>query len=406
MATRLNVSEVSTIKAFMDDARNGADYEALFKGKKLAFKFTAAMSEASELKDMGKEIVETTGDVLEAVEDNPIVSAILEVAAVIKAGGKLFLEAMRLAFHKLVKVFTALREALEAVFRPFDIALTFAIDLLIQVLPNAFVEFAKGLIAALLPFAGQIHACVSMFSSVVEVVRGAIEQVEVMSAGAVLDAKNRFSTAARTAIERLMDGEMARSATIALIDTANAGASAAGLIFSGNLVGMVSGLASAIAKLCLKVADIVLDLRQMHNANALLERINRDFRHDVNPVELFEAAPVLGCIYLASATQSSLVANTGFLDSLAVKLAMSDQGWMAQYRAKVSQLEPMRQKARLVVKSSRLELTAAAPMGFVFDTTVKDVVKDSISGMLGDWVVDAGGRVLVNRKILPPAARV
>jgi hypothetical protein len=381
----------------MTKARHGGDYAAIFQGKTLAFKFNKMREDASELNEASKEVAQAMTPVVELVADNPIVRTVLEIGALIKAGGKLLLEGLRVAFKRLIDLFDSLREALEAAFAPlcaaFDMVLETAINFLIDMLPNVFVEFVQGIIAAVLPFIGQIAACGNMLISVGKFVAQAVEHYGLTRAALAIDASNRFSTAARDAIMRILDAELRRTGATAVMDTANAGVSVAGLVWTGNVAGTVVGIATALAKLCIKLADVLLDLRVMRAGNALLVRMKQDPRRDVNPAELFSAAPILGCTYLAVATQSSLIANTGFLDSWKVKTTITDSGWMSEYEAKARQLSPLRLNAMTMCANSRLELTANSQMGVLFDFNLKDEVRskisDAVSGRAQDVISGA-----------------
>ena len=292
----------------------------------MAFKFSKIQEDASDLNEISQEVAEAMTPSIETNEDSPIVSAILGIGAVIKAGGNLLLSALATAFKKLIYLFGELREALEKAFAPllaaFDLVLDTAINFLIDILPNAFIEFVQGIIAAILPFIGQIKACGSMLVSVGSFVKQVIEHRGLARAATAIDSSNRFSTAARDAIKGILDAELRRTGGTAIMDTANAGASVAGLFFTGNVAGFVVGVATSLAKLCLKLADILADLRVMRQGNLLLANMKQDPRREVNPSALFSAAPILGCTYLAVATQSSLIANTGFLDSWKVKMTV------------------------------------------------------------------------------------
>lgn len=395
--------QVTQYTNMMRAARHGGDYAEIFQGKTLAFKFSKILSDVSDLQEAGAEVCDSVPPVLDAFEDNAVVRVIIEIGRIIKAGGKLMLGLLRKAFARLVKVFDALRDALDAVFAPLEMVVEAAINFLIDVLPNAFIEFVQGLVAAILPFVGQIKACATMLSSVKEVVAGAVERWHLGDAGLAIDESNRFSTAARTAAMSIVDADLRRAGGNALLDAANAGASVSGLVFTGNVAGVVVGLATAIAKLCLKIADIVGDLREMRRGNALLAKMLLDPRRDVNPATLFKTAPILGCIYLAQASQSSLIANTGFLDSVKVKLALTEFGWRAEYEAKARQFSPLRLKAMQMTLASRLELTAEARMGIQFDVSATELVRDQISSMISDRIVDAGGNALGDR-FLPAEA--
>ncbi|WP_295550932.1 hypothetical protein [Limnohabitans sp. Rim8] len=367
----------------MTKARHGGDYAAIFQGKSLSFKFSKIRDDASELNETSLEVAEAMTPVVEAVADSPIVSSILEIGALIKAGGRLLLEGLRVAFKRLIEIFDSLRQALEAAFAPlcatFDLVLDTAINFLIDMLPNAFVEFVQGIIAAVLPFIGQIKACGTMLVSVGNFVAQAIKHHGLERAAVAIDATNRFSTAARDAIMRILDAELRRTGATAIMDTANAGVSVAGLVWTGNVAGTVVGIATSLAKLCIKLADILADLRVMRAGNALLALMKQDPRRDVNPAELFSAAPILGCTYLAVATQSSLIANTGFLDSWKAKTTITDAGWMSEYEAKARQLSPLRLTAMKMCAVSRLELTTNSQMGVLFDFDLKDEVRSKIS---------------------------
>jgi len=387
----------------MTKARHGGDYAAIFQGKTLAFKFTKIREDANDLNETSQELGEAMTPVVEAVADSPIVRTIMEIGSLIKAGGKLLLDGLRVAFKKLIELFDSLREALEAAFAPlcaaFDLVLETAINFLIDILPNAFIEFVKGVIAALMPFVGQIVACGKMLVSVGKFVAQAVEHYGLARAALAIDATNRFSTAARDAIMQILNAELRRTGATALMDTANAGTSVAGLVWTGNVAGTVVGIATALAKLCIKMADVLSDLRVMRAGNALLAKMKQDPRRDVNPAELFNAAPILGCVYLAVATQSSLIANTGFLDSWKVKATMTDAGWMSAYEAKAKELSPLRLTAMRMCASSRLELTDTPNTGILFDFDLKDEVTSRISDAVSGQAMDVIGSTVANRLI-------
>lgn len=379
----------------MTKARHGGDYAAIFQGKTLAFKFSKIKEDASDLNEAGQEVAEAMMPVVETVADNPIVRTILEIGELIKAGGKLLLKGLRVAFKRLIELFDSMREALEKAFAPlcaaFNMVLETAINFLIDMLPNVFVEFVQGIIAAVLPFIGQIVACGNMLISVGKLVAQAVEHYGLTRAALAIDASNRFSTAARDAIKRILDSELRRTGATAVMDTANAGVSVVGLVFTGNVAGTVVGIATALVKLCIKLADVLADLRVMRAANALLARMKEDPRRDVNPAELFSVAPILGCTYLAVATQSSLIANTGFLDSWKVKITRTDAGWMSEYEAKARQLSPLRLTAMKMCAASRLELTGNSQMGVLFDFDLKDEVRSKISDAVSGHAMDVLG---------------
>lgn len=383
----------------MKGARHGGDYAAIFQGKKLAFKLTAIKAATTELMEDGQELAETLSPVSELVAETAVGQAVLAVGRVIKTGGALMLQALRTAFHHLLEVFEALRDALSAAFGPLLTGLGLALDalvnLLIDLLPNVFVEFVKGLVAAVLPFVGQIKACGDMLLSVCGVVGKAVQRYQLSHAGAAMDESNRFATAARTAMDRIITSELTDAGISAALDTGNAAASVTGLIFTGNVGSMVASIAVAVAKLCIKVAGVFDTLKDMRAGNALLARMGADPRRDVNPAALFNAAPILGAHYVATATQSSLIANTGFLDSLAVKMTLTDAGWMTEYEAKARQLSPFRMKAMQLVLAHPLELTAEARMGIYFDLNLKDELGDAIKGAVTERVsATAGARFM------------
>ncbi|WP_085316771.1 hypothetical protein [Derxia lacustris] len=369
--------------AAMNQARNGGDFNELFRGRKLAFKLSGLRDAACEIRDAANEAASEVGPVL-ATASSPIVDAVIAVARVIRDGGTAMLGALKSAFQRLIDVFTSLKEALVDAFQPLLGAMGMAIDalvnLLFDLLPNVFVEFVKGIVAAILPFIGQIKACASMLLAVGGVVRSAIERRRLVRAAGALDERNRFSTAARTAILGTIDDELRSGIADAAMETVNAGVSVAGLVFTGHAASLVSGIATAVAKLCIKVAGLVNQCRMLMRGNALLARITADPAHDVNPSALFTAAPILGCHYLVSATQSSLIANTGFATSIRAKLATSAQSWQAQYQAKAAQLSPLRTKAFELCKASPLELTSESRLGIYFDLSLKDEAKEKLSG--------------------------
>ena len=149
-----------------------------------------------------------------------------------------------------------------------------------------------------------------------------------------------------------------------------------GLIFTGNVAGTVAGIATSVAELCIKVVDLLADVFAVRRANELLEDIRNDARHDINPIALFNAAPILGAIYIERATQSSLIANTDFLASM--RNASTNEKFMAAYTKKAAELSPFRTKASSLVRASRLELTSNAVLGVYFDFDLKDEIKDQV----------------------------
>ncbi|NDY91349.1 hypothetical protein [Ideonella livida] len=388
---------VQTAINAMKAARHGGDYAAIFQGKQLAFKYTAIKEATSELMDQGEEIAETLEPVGELMAESGVGQAVLALGRLIQAGGEMLLQGLRQAFHHLLEVFDALRDALATAFGPIlaglGLALEALINLLIDLLPNVFVEFVKGLVAAVLPFIGQIKACGDMLVSVCGVVGAAVQRYQLGRAGAALDPSNRFTTAARSAMDQILTGELTDAGVEAVLDTGNAAASVTGLIFTGNVGSMVASIAVAVAKLCVKVAGILDTLKEMRAGNALLARMGADPRRDVNPAALFATAPILGAHYIATATQSSLIANTGFLDSLAVKMTFTDAGWMAEYESKARQLSPFRLKAMRLVAAHPLELTNAGMMGVYFDFNLKDEVSERV----GEAVGAHAGKVLAKR---------
>ncbi|WP_028311612.1 hypothetical protein [Derxia gummosa] len=386
--------------AAMNEARNGGDFNALFRGRKLAFKLTSLRDSVCDLREAANDAATNVGAVL-VPGSNQVVDALLGLARLIRDGGKAMMAGLKSAFHKLLDVFDELRTALADAFQPLLGVMNMAIDalvnLLFDLLPNVFIEFVKGIVAAVLPFVGQIKAVGGMLLAVGGLVRNAIERRQLVKSAAALDLNNRFSSAARGSIMTMIDDELRRAAADAAIETVNAGSSVAGLVFTGNVAGMVSGIATSVAKLCIKVGVLVSDLLKMRRGNELLDRMAADPRHDVNPAALFAAAPILGCHYLVSATQSSLIANTGFSTSFRTRITTSSQAWLAAYQAKAAQLTPLRTKAFELVRASRMELTAESRFGISLDISLVDEAKDAITGAIGDAVTGRAGAAVMAR---------
>lgn len=372
----------------MKKARNGGDYAAIFQGKKLAFKFSSIREATTGLSDAASDISESLTPVIDAIPDSSIVEAVMAAGRVIKAGGAEMLRLLQAAFSRLIAVFESLKEALSEAFRPImeamNLLLEGVIQLLLDLIPNAFIEFVQGIIAAIMPFIGQIKACGNMLLAVGDLVYNFVVRHQLIKAAAAIDENNRFSSNARNAVLRIIEAELIDSGANAALETVNAGASVAGLVFTGNVAGTVAGIATSVAKMCIMVMDLMGDINDMQKGNSLLVKMLTDPRRDVNPVALFNAAPILGAFYIAQATQSSLIANTGFLDSAAVKLSLTNSMFMANYQAKASELSPFRLKAMRLANKSRLELTESSTMGVVFDFNLKDEVKERISGALVD----------------------
>jgi len=373
---------INVALAAMTQARNGGDFNELFRGRKLAFKLSGLRDAACDIRESANDAASELGPVV-ASAGGPVIDAVLAVARVIKDGGAAMLNALKTTFHRLIDAFDSLKSALADAFQPLlgvmNLAIDALVDLLFDLLPNVFVEFVKGIVAAILPFIAQLKACGDMLLAVGGVVRGAIERRRYIKAAIALDERNRFSTAARGAILSIIDDELRGSAADALMQTVNATASVAGLAFTGHAASLVAGIATAVAKLCIKVAGVINDCRVMSQGNALLAKMTATPAHDVNPAALFAAAPILGCHYLVSATQSSLIANTGFATSVRARLATSGQAWLTAYQAKAAQLAPLRTKAHELCKASRLELTSESRFGIFFDLSIRDEARERLS---------------------------
>jgi hypothetical protein len=394
--------QVEQILSMMNDARNGGDYQAIFQGKKLAFKFNSIREAASDLKESAGEAKDELGAVISlpsggggggaggaaaaaaVAVQNSVMEALKAVWAALKEGGARMLSYLKNAFMRLVEVFDALKEALtnalSAVITALNATLEFVIQLMLDIIPNAFVEFVQGIVAAIVPFLGQIKACGSMLIAVGKLVKKAVERNKLFASAKALDDRNRITNSARTAVMDIITGEVVDAGKTAALKTVNAGASVAGLVFTGNVAGTVAGIATSVAELCIKVVDLLSDVSAVRRANELLERIKNEPRHDINPIALFNAAPILGAIYIERATQSSLIANTDFLASM--KNASTNEKFMAAYTKKAAELSPFRTKASSLVRASRLELTSNSVLGVYFDFDLKDEIKGQVKEAL------------------------
>jgi hypothetical protein len=402
---------VDLIISSMNDARNGGDYLAIFQGKKLAFKFSSIRETVDDLKESAGEARDELSPVTGALPtpsvmassgggtgaaaaaavqvQNSVIDAVNAVWAAIKEGGARVLQFLKTAFMRLIEVFDALKEALtnalSAVMTALNATLEVIIQLLLDIIPNAFIEFVQGIVAAIVPFLGQLKACGSMLIAVGKLVKKAVERNKLIGSARALDDKNRITNSARSAVIDIITGEVVDAGKTAALKTVNAGASVAGLVFTGNVAGIVAGIATSVAELCIKIVDLLGDVMALRRGNALLETIKNQARKDINPIALFNAAPILGCAYITSATQSSLIANTDFMASMSS--GMAPDKFMAAYQKKAAELSPFRTKAASLVRESRLELTANSTLGVVFDFDIKDEIKDQVKGKISDAVM-------------------
>lgn len=384
-------------------ARNGGDYRALFLGKRLGFKLSSIKECYDDLTESGEEVISSSegtsipsgGTTGGSTVESGVIDKIIEIANRIRSGITSALTWLKEKFLALVNSFSKLKEALTNALSPLltvmQKSLEWVIDLLFSIIPSAFINFVSGLIAAILPFIGQIKAAAEMLVSVGKYVKTWIEKRQLLKAATNIDSTNRFSQQARLACETMINHELGNIAADAALSTANCAVSVTGLIFTGNVASTVAGIASAVAKLCIQIAGIVKDCWNVWKGNAELDYLKNNPK-SLHPAKLFSAAPILGAYYIGSATQSSIISFTGVGTSIGNALSslvsggLSASQWMGLYEQKARSLSPFRLKALQLVSQSRLELTENAVLGISWD--VKDTIKGTIGSMLSDGATD------------------
>lgn len=370
--------EIEAFEAALAAARNGGDYRALFRGKKLGFKIKEALKSCKEIKDSGENVIKTckessippgsarpASSSTSAESEPGIVDKIRELAELltssIRTFGSAFYAALKEKFLALVEAFSKLREALTEALKPLLAAmqqpLAWIIDLLFDVIPSAFASFVSSLVAALVPFIGQIKAAGEMLVSVGKFVKQWIERNRLIQAARRLDPENKFAQEARVACLAMINAEVASAGADAVMSTAHCAVSVTGLVFTGNVAGVVTGIASAIAKLCIQIASMAKDCWQMWKGNEEL-RFLSDHPSELHPARLFNASTLLGAYYVGSATQSSLIVHSGLDNPRAVRY--SSEIWRTKYAQEATALSPFRAKAQQLVHASRLVMSATA----------------------------------------------
>lgn len=365
-------SSVSEILKLIEVARNGGDYDTIFNGKKLSFKISEIKEAAEEINDAAAEAKESVDEAAKLIPPdslpsaelgdglNAILEKIREIVAIFRRGAAIVLDSLKRAFKGLLAVFSDLRAALMTAFEPVlsaaQLTLDLVIDLLFQLIPTAITEFIGNLTAAIMPLVNQIKPLGDMLKSVGGLVAAQYRLHKVTKAAGAIDPSISFATAARDTIlqsmAKLRDAK-GIGVLIASVDVAGAATGS----FTGGVSSTVVSAATSVAKLCIAVNDLIDDCLQVRNGNALLTTLSAGRTTaslDLNPVQLFNAAPILACFYLERATQSSVIAKAGFNSARAT--FRTDGQWMTEYKRYADQLWPLRQAAMQASLASRIDL--------------------------------------------------
>jgi len=363
-------SDVREILRVIEFSRNGGDYDTIFSGKKLGFKIEKAMEAAKEVNDSAEEAKESVEEALGLLNpgggDNSqssgfqaIVDKIKEIVALFREGAAFVLEKLKSAFKGLLEVFDHLRESLMTALEPILTAarLTFdaVIDLLFQLIPTAITEFVGNLMAAIIPLVNQIKPLGEMLISVGRLVAEQYRLHTYRNAAVAIDPNLKFATAARDSVLRTFEQMRDSKGVDVLISGANLAGAASGA-FTGGVSTTIVSAATSVAKLCLCVSDLVGDCNQVKKGNELLNKLSvgRSAAKDLDPIVLFNAAPILACFYIGRASQSSVISKSGFTGER--DFFSTDGAWMADYKRYADMLWPLREAALRAGVESRLDL--------------------------------------------------
>lgn len=365
-------SDVDQILRTIEWARNGGDYDTIFNGMKLGFKIEKVKEAAEELNESAGEAKESVEEALELLlpggggdHSQPsgfqlIVDKIKEIVALFKQGAAFVLDKLKTAFKGLLEVFDHLREslmtALEPILTAARLTLEAVVDLLFQLIPTAITEFIGNLMAAIIPLVNQIKPLGDMLKSVGSLVAAQYRLHMVSKAAAAIDPSLTFASAARDSVLRTLT-EMRNSKGVGVLMSGVDLAGAATGAFTGGVSTTVVSAATSVTKLCLCVSDLVGDCNQVKKGNELLNTLSvggRSAAKDLDPIVLFNAAPILACCYIGRATQSSLISKAGFTGQRGV--FTTDGAWMAEYKRYADMLWPLRQAAMQAELASRLDL--------------------------------------------------
>lgn len=364
-------SDVSEILRVIEFSRNGGDYDTIFSGKKLGFKIEKAMEAAKEVNDSAGEAKESveealgllnpggSGDNSQSSGFQAIVDKIKEIVALFREGAAFVLEKLKSAFKGLLEVFDHLRESLTTALQPILTAarLTFdaVIDLLFQLIPTAITEFVGNLMAAIIPLVNQIKPLGDMLKSVGSLVADQYRLHTIRGAAVAIDPNLKFATAARDSVLRTFEQMRDSKGVDVLMSGVNLAGAASGA-FTGGVSTTIVSAATSVAKLCLCVSDLVGDINQIEKGNALLSTLRPGnlAAKDLDPIVLFNAAPVLACFYIGRASQSSVISKSGFTGERG--FFTTDGAWMAEYKRYADMLWPLREAALKAGIESRLDL--------------------------------------------------
>jgi hypothetical protein len=166
--------------------------------------------------------------------------------------------------------------------------------------------------------------------------------------------------AAFDAILRIMDREIKQHSATATIHTASAGAKAAFTAADfGSISGPAFGAAEALAFTVQKIYLFAHDWKEMKSINELLARSQYD-------LSLFATCPLAGA-YLIANSDTSAVINMAVAD-------YGRTGWKFEVERMVKKAQPVFDKSREVIQSSRFQFAGMQGMkGTVVDRTKKSM---------------------------------
>jgi hypothetical protein len=155
--------------------------------------------------------------------------------------------------------------------------------------------------------------------------------------------------AAINALIRILERERNADIYSATVSVAELGGKIAGLAIDGGMATNTAvGLAANIAKLLNIVRIVYRDVSEKNAANKLLQ-----WGEGSIDISVVETCPLLGCYLICCLPTSALMA-------LIVK-RFGQTGWMDMAeRTATHHIQPLREKARNVIKGHRFEITALA----------------------------------------------
>lgn len=394
-------------------AANGGDYRALFQGKALKLKFASAKESAEGIGGALKEVVEKVDIALPNMPSihlpplpdihipeidlgimeriRQIARMLSEIASVVRTNIAALLKGLRDAFMELVGVFKALKEALESAFGAIMLALRLTIegviDLLLSLLPDVFMNFIAGIVAAILPFVGQIVAVGTMLKNIGKSIKAQVEKNRLVDAALQL-AENNFTSSAWTVCISTINKELAKTHAETAIASGHCVVSLTGLVFTGNIAGAVSGILSGVAKLGILVAKLLMEIKMIKTGNEALNDLKSN-PLKLNPGMMFNAAPFLGAYYLSYASTSNIASfnEVGGVKGFFGMGGGDTDGNQAKMTGTIKKLSPLVAKCRTLVKESRLELvTSGTELDYSQD--LKTEIKDQFESAAKDKAFD------------------